>query len=137
MNYHKKICVLEHYIRDYERIADHCVNLVEFMDTRYNLNQSFLPESLAMINDMTEKLSIMLSDAVLAIKDTDFDAGYRIGNLEQIIDDLEKKYRRRELSLMSEGLIPDNDVHYVDILANLERIGDHTNNVADNIKGLQ
>lgn len=123
-------------IRDYERIADHCVNLVEFMETRYNMGQEFLPESLHMINDMIEKLTTMVSDAVLAVKNTDMEASFRIGNLEQIVDDLEKKYRRRELNLMAVGAIPDNDVHYVDILANLERIGDHTNNVADNIKGL-
>jgi len=121
-------------IGDLERIADHAMNLVEFMSARYANNCVFYDESLEMINHMLELLTNMINDAQIAFKNYDKNAARRIRATEPQIDELEKKYRRHESNLASSGIItPNEDMHFVDILSNLERIGDHANNISDNI----
>lgn len=121
-------------IGDLERIADHAMNLVEFMAARYSNNANFYEESLEMINHMLDLLSSMVKDANIAFQTYDKNAARRIRAMEPQIDELEKKYRRHESHLVSSGIITTNqDMHFVDILSNLERIGDHANNISDNI----
>lgn len=121
-------------IRDLERIADHVVNLTEFLQARYSSNIEFDEESLANINHMFELITQMFTDALIAFRENDKSASRRVMATEPQIDELEKKYRKTQLKLLSAGSITNNnDLHYVDILSNLERIGDHTNNIAENI----
>lgn len=120
-------------IRDLERIADHVVNLTEFMQARYNANTKFHPESQKNIEHILELINSMVKDSFHAFEQNDKSASRRVMAIEPQIDELEKKYRKFQLKLLSEGVISDNDLHYVDILSNLERIGDHTNNIAENI----
>ena len=120
-------------ISDLERIADHSVNLVEFMRARYENNVDFYPESLVNVNHLAQLIETMIHDAYLALKTNDKNAARRIRAMEPQIDELEKKYRHQQLALITNGLVGGQDIHFVDILANLERIGDHTNNIADNI----
>lgn len=122
-------------IRDLERIGDHLVNLAEFMNERYDNNYNFTDNSLQMINHLLELLSMMINDAYVAFKTNDKKAARRIRATEPQIDELEKKYRKAEVGIITLGGIDviNADLHFVDILANLERIGDHCNNIADNI----
>ena len=84
---------------------------------------------------MLDLLSTMIKDACLSFKDDDKKAARRVRATEPQIDELEKKYRKVEIAILTTGGIDaiNSDLHFVDMLANLERIGDHCNNIADNI----
>lgn len=84
-------------IRDLERIADHSVNLVEFMQERYGNNYEFKEESLAMINHLLELLSSMVQDAFLAFNTDDKRAARRVRATEPQIDELEKNTEKQRL----------------------------------------
>jgi phosphate:Na+ symporter len=120
-------------IRDFERIADHCLNISEFMNDRYEnkvvVNASVLED----LNSMLDVLTSMLEDAVTAFTDLDKHSANRVIEAEPLIDAMEKKYRKSHLKLVSDGVISQIDLHFVDILANLERIGDHSENIAENV----
>ncbi len=122
-------------IRDLERIADHLLNLAEFMEERYSNNYIFQEETLNMINHLLELLTSMINDAYVSFKNSDKKSARRVRATEPQIDELEKKYRKAEVNILTSGVnnILNADLHFVDILANLERIGDHCNNIADNI----
>lgn len=122
-------------IRDLERIADHLLNLAEFMEERYSNNYVFQEETLNMLNHLLELLTSMINDAFVSFKNNDKKSARRVRATEPQIDELEKKYRKAEVSILTSGVtnILNADLHFVDILANLERIGDHCNNIADNI----
>ena len=122
-------------IRDLERIGDHLLNLAEFMEERYNNNYVFQEATLNMLNHLLELLSSMINDAYISFKNNDKKSARRVRATEPQIDELEKKYRKAEVSILTSGVsnILNADLHFVDILANLERIGDHCNNIADNI----
>ena len=51
--------------------------------------------------------------------------------LELRIDSQEKRYRRNHIDRLNRGECnPEKGVHFIDILSNLERIGDHSHNIA-------
>lgn len=120
-------------IRDLERIADHIVNLTEFMQARYSYNLQFHPNAIENINHMLKLINSMITDSFLSYEKSDKAAARRVTAIEPQIDELEKKYRKQQLNMLSDGALTNSDMHYVDILSNLERIGDHTNNIAENI----
>lgn len=120
-------------IRDLERIADHIVNLTEFMQARYSYNLQFHPNAIENINHMLKLINSMITDSFLSYEKGDKAAARRVTAIEPQIDELEKKYRKQQLNMLSDGVLTNSDMHYVDILSNLERIGDHTNNIAENI----
>ena len=120
-------------IRDLERIADHLVNICEFAESRYNRQVKFHPDSEQNVKTIVKLVTEMTKDSFNAYRNNDSAASRRVMALEPRIDELEKKYRKAEIELFANGTITYNDIHYVDILSNLERIGDHANNIAENI----
>ncbi len=120
-------------IRDLERIADHLVNLTEFLQTRYNSNIQFHPVAYENINHMLILIKSMIDDSFASYEKTDKAAARRVTAIEPQIDELEKLYRKQQIAMLGDGTLTNSDLHYVDILSNLERIGDHTNNIAENI----
>lgn len=120
-------------IRDLERIADHVVNLTEFLQTRYNSNINFHPNARENIYHMLELIKSMVDDSFKSYENSDKAAARRVTAIEPQIDELEKLYRKQQITMLGNGTLTNSDLHYVDILSNLERIGDHTNNIAENI----
>ena len=56
--------------------------------------------------------------------------------LEKGIDDLERELRRNHISRINTGkCFPGSGVIYLDIMSNLERVGDHSNNIASAVLG--
>lgn len=120
-------------IRDFERIADHCLNIAQFMNDRYENKVVVNKDVLEDLNTMVDSLSDMLLDAITAFQEFDKRRAGFVLEKEPLIDMMEKKYRKAHLKLVSDGVISTVDLHFVDILANLERIGDHAENIAENV----
>ena len=54
-----------------------------------------------------------------------------IKDLENQIDDQERQYRKNHIERLNHGLCdPEKGVDFIDLLGNLERIGDHSHNIA-------
>lgn len=73
-----------------------------------------------------------VSCAILSLKTEDTDqANYVIHDLENRIDTQEKQFRKNHIDRLNRGECdPEKGVHFIDILSNLERIGDHSHNIA-------
>ena len=102
-------------IRDFERIADHAVNL------EANLNHYF------------DLIILQIDNAFKAFKFNDKTIAREVITIEQEVNNLERVYRRSQLYDKHSGDSDCADTHFVDILSNLERISDHCNNIADNV----
>jgi len=120
-------------IRDFERIGDHAINLIEFFKSRYQTNVK-TPESFAdNINYYFAKVIEQTDAAVRAFDSKDVNIAKQMLVLEEEIDTLERKYRNQQLALIGDGNLTLDGIHIVDILSNLERIGDHCVNIAQNV----
>ncbi len=121
-------------IRDYERIADHCQNLFDFFEHRYETKKIM---SKAAIKDIEHIFGIVEETIALTLEAFEEQNKLRaeqILELEDEIDALVRKYRKRHVMRMNECIQPEcDDDLFVDILSNVERIGDHCTNIAVNV----
>lgn len=120
-------------IRDFERIGDHSVNLVEFFKSRYQANVNSTDILVENLNDFFDIVLDQLNNAIESFTHSDISKAKLILENEENIDTLERKYRNIQLSMIGDGTLSLNDIHYVDILSNLERIADHCVNIAQNV----
>lgn len=125
--------VLFDTIRDFERIADHAVNLSDFYKNRYDLGSPLTGKLCEDLNVYFDLIVEQVRNSIISFKTNDKNLARKIIITEAEVDRLEKVYRRNQVICNSEDSNDCNDTHYVDILANLERISDHCNNIAENV----
>ena len=120
-------------IGDIERIGDQATNICEFLYNRYEQNVAWADETKDSLNDFFDKIEIQVSNAIEAFRLNSTEKADEIIALEEIIDTLERTYRHKQLSFIGNGEVSKTDIHFVDILSNLERISDHCENIAQNV----
>ena len=120
-------------IRDFERIGDHAVNLVEFLKDRYDQDIGMDEVTFSNLSNYFNLIVEQVSDAITAFEKQNADIAHEIMKRETYIDTLERNYRQIQLTNIDRTKSILYDIHYVDILSNLERISDHCNNIAENV----
>ena len=118
-------------IGDFERISDHCVNLMESAE---ELNQKKLKFSDAANGELDVMLSAVREIVALSFRaftENDPQLALQVEPLEQVIDDLKEKMRSRHILRLQQGSCSiETGFIWSDLLTSLERIGDHCSNVA-------
>jgi phosphate:Na+ symporter len=121
-------------IRDFERIGDHLTNIVEFFVERYQESQLLSEEGGRDLAELYQVLEDMMNHTLNCFESNDVEIAQHVVELEDVVDDLEEKFRYRYIERLKNGdvtfVIAAN---YADILANLERIGDHLLNIASSV----
>jgi len=121
-------------IRDFERIGDHCTNLFEFFEMRHDDRVELSPDAKLELEKLYKVVQETIDLTVEAFDTQDHDVAKRVMDREDIIDRLVIKNRKRHIMRINNKLSSETqDALYVDILSNIERIGDHCNNIVINV----
>jgi phosphate:Na+ symporter len=121
-------------IRDFERIGDHCTNILQFFEMRYEDHLAFSKGAEKELKELYEVVSQTMDLALKAFNTCDKKIASEVLKLEDIIDRLVIKNRKRHIFRINDKISSETqDGLYIDILSNVERIGDHCNNIAVNI----
>jgi len=121
-------------IKDFERIGDHLTNVLEFFKERYEENQLLSEEGKKDLNMMFEVLDQMLTATLESFKNQDVELAQKVVKMEDVVDELEEKCRFRYIErLKNQEVKFVKAANYPDILANLERIGDHLMNIVSSV----
>ena len=130
--------VLASYVNistDMERIGDHLINLYELAGYKSEQEVRFSDEAYAEFTDMYScvKLSYDTTIHAFLVEDAKI-ADEVVSKLERDIDAKEKQYRKNHIERLNRGECDaKRGVLFCDILSNLERIGDHCNNIAESV----
>lgn len=121
-------------VNDMERVGDHAMNILELAEFR---NEHHLPFSNVAVEElvkMSSKVQETFDLAVYAFLHWDKPSSQKIVKHEEEIDMMEKKLRLNHIKRLNEGLCnPSSGVIFLDLLTNLERVGDHSFNIASYI----
>ena len=121
-------------IRDFERIGDHCTNILQFFEHRYDSRIELSEDAKKELSRLYDIVKESISLTIKAFEFYDKEAAMQVMEREEVIDRLVIKNRKRHIMRLNNAEASEQeDEFYVDILSNVERIGDHCNNVVINI----
>ncbi|MCT1903903.1 Na/Pi cotransporter family protein [Oceanobacillus sojae] len=121
-------------IRDIERIGDHFENVVELVDYKMSNKVSLTEQAIEDLNKMFDLTYMTVKQAVESLEMNDKEAALEVIQKEDQIDKMERKFRKNHIIRMNEGICNGTaGIVFVDVLSNLERIGDHAVNIAQNV----
>ncbi|WP_100407934.1 Na/Pi cotransporter family protein [Bacillus solitudinis] len=132
----EKHAILVDSVRDIERVGDHIENIIELIDYQLANRVNISGEAKSELNEMVQLTISTLNDALHCLQNFDLDLAYTVISKENLIDKMERSLRKKHIVRLNEGLCSGSaGIVYVDIVSNLERIGDHAVNIAEAVIG--
>ena len=118
-------------IGDYERIADHAVNILESAEEIVNKNVEFSDDAVDEYRTICAAVTEILNLSFSAFSEEDIEAARKTEPLEEVIDTLKEDLRTRHFLRLQRGecSVAAGFV-WADILTNLERVSDHCSNIS-------
>ena len=132
-NDRKLVGALFHVVSDFERIGDHGENIAEQAIQLQTTKTTFSEQALQELHQMQDKVISVLDDSCRLFQERkmDFDLAYRINSTEDSIDDMAKACKENHVSRLNQSLCTaQGGAIYNDLITNLERIADHSTNIA-------
>ncbi|MED3647038.1 Na/Pi cotransporter family protein [Halalkalibacterium halodurans] len=123
-------------VRDIERIGDHIENIVELKDYQKANKVKISEKALHDLQEMFDLTHSTLTEAIMSLETGDLEAARSVIEKEEHIDQMERKLRKQHIIRVNEGNCTGAaGIVFVDIVSNLERIGDHSVNIAEAVIG--
>lgn len=127
-----KMSHLMHIAADIEHIGDHCKNIAEFADAKIKNPYEFSEEAYSEICGCFDLAKQMAEKSILSLENDDAEKAVDIRKLENEMNAREKALRKRHMARLSSRMCsPEFTVIYIDVIHDLEKIGDYCNNIAD------
>ena len=121
-----------HVVTDIERIGDHAENLADLTVQKINKKLQYSEDAINEITNMYQTTLKALDVSIDSYADRDVVKANEITNIEAEIDKQHKRYRDLHIKRLHEGICNAYaGAVFLDLLSNLERIGDHSTNIAE------
>ncbi|MEG2354087.1 MAG: Na/Pi cotransporter family protein [Clostridium sp.] len=123
-----------HIINDIERIGDHAENIIELAVERKNGNISIQDEAKEEIVNMYNKTIEAVTIALESYAKKDAVKAKGIKEIEESIDTYKRDIRENNIMRLNKKVCAANgSAIFLDLISNLERIGDHSTNIAERV----
>nr|WP_275695523.1 Na/Pi cotransporter family protein [Fredinandcohnia sp. SECRCQ15] len=128
--------VLINTVRDIERIGDHFENIIELVDYQISNKVKLTKDAMADIEEMFNLTIFTVQEAIQSLERDDKTYAADVVKQEEKIDTMERTLRKKHILRLNEGKCTGQaGIVFVDIISNLERIGDHAVNIAEAVLG--
>lgn len=128
--------VLLHTVNDLERIGDHAVNIVEIAERKIEQKLSFSNSALTEAEQLRKEIDEMFDSVIAALENNDVEAAKSALANEYDLNRMQIDFRRSHVQRMSDGICSaETGLIFIDLVDNVEKIGDHLTNIAQAIIG--
>ena len=125
-----QISIFLRIIKDYERIGDYAINLVESAENMHENKVVFSALAVEEVSILYNAIDEILTAANKAFDKMDTNLAKNIEPLEETVDAVVELLKNRHVERLKEGAC---NIHagiiFLEILTNLERIADHCSNI--------
>lgn len=128
---HKIINNLFHTVSNIERVGDHADNLAELAIEKVSKNVHFSDDAYEELKEISSIAVESFDYAIQARSTENIDYVRKVEKMEKQVDRLKDYLRQKHIDRLSQGVCTSsNGVVFIDALINLERISDHSLNIA-------
>ena len=119
---------------DLERIADHAINIGQASRELRDKNLSLSEDAIKEMDNMLSAVKECVDLSLLAFEKDDLAIALKVPPLEEVIDELKAELRANHIDRVKRRQCSiEAGFTWSDLLTNLERVGDHCNNIATEI----
>lgn len=127
----RKIPAIIHAINDIERIGDHAENLRDLVEQKIENRLGFSPMAIEELNKMYNDINAMINGSINAMKSNNIDEAKTVLEQEEGINALRDRLKNNYVRRLEKGECNVlSGVVFLDMISNLEKIGDHLANIA-------
>lgn len=128
---HNQVNIYFNNIGDIERIGDHAENIVELAQEKMETGLDFTDIGMGELDIMFGKCQEGFKNAMIAFETRDEKTARKVLLLEDEIDAMETQNRQNHIDRLNKGVCGTSEgVIFLDVISNLERISDHSTNLA-------
>ncbi|MGB2599526.1 MAG: Na/Pi cotransporter family protein, partial [Candidatus Omnitrophota bacterium] len=132
----EELPVLIHNVNDIERIGDHSENIVELAERRVEKKLSLSEEAVKELSLMWNELNSMMIETEEALKSRDSEKAENVIMREQKINRLQIDLKKSHVNRLNQGGYDIKaGIVFMDMVDNMEKIGDHLTNIAQGVIG--
>lgn len=127
----QQLSVLLHCIGDFERIADHSINIVDSAREMTEKEQTFSKKAQEELAIYTTAIKDIVNTAFLVFQEEDLKLATVIEPMEEVIDYLSEEVKKRHMKRLRKGKCSiEMGFVLADLTTNYERVSDHCSNIA-------
>jgi len=128
--------VLLHMVNDIERVGDHAVNIAEIAERRIEQKLTFSEQAASDSDEMIRETYSMFEGVIAALENNSIQAAHTALASENRLNRMQVRFRRSHVQRMTDGKCSAQaGLIFIDLVDNLEKIGDHLTNVAQSVIG--
>lgn len=121
-------------VNDIERIGDHAKNIAELSQIMIDGDLEFSEQGKNQLEEIYNYVISAYNNALEAFKNDDINLAYKVFQIEEKVDMMEKTCRASHMYRLNNSLCSiDNGVVFLDIITALERVSDHAVNIAKRV----
>jgi len=127
----QQLSVLLHCIGDFERIADHAINIMDSAKEMYEKEQSFSKKAQEEFTIYTTAIKDIVNTTAAVFREEDLKKAMVIEPMEEVIDYLSEEVKKRHMKRLRKGKCSiEMGFVLADLTTNYERVSDHCSNIA-------
>lgn len=130
-----KVSALFNTLHDIERVGDHAENLAEIAQYKKDNSINFSASAVEELKLIADNVDGALTNALEALKTDEPELVQKVDDYEKTVDALREQFKTSHIARLNEGSCSVNaGVIFLDLITNLERISDHSVNIADIVR---
>ena len=130
-----KVDSLFNTVNDIERVSDHADNISELSKIAIEKDLEFSKSAVEEIRNIYTKAEQNFKTALKCLEENNKEKISEIYKVEDEVDALEKIYKKTHMERLNQGKCTiDSGVLFLDLLTNLERVSDHSCNIANQVE---
>lgn len=120
-----------HTVGDFERIGDHCINLVDVAEFNMNQELDISNTGVKEIEYLNRAVGEILKTTITAYREERESVCHKVGPMEDTIDNMVGIFKSQHITRLQHGICTtQGGISFVEILNNMERIADHCTNIS-------